>query len=365
MTNRGGSEIWLPLALAASVAAADCGPSSQASELAEANGDFVKRVNVEVVTLEPSEFTSYVRILAEVEAMSDVLVSAEESGIIETFYIEKGTAVRRGQRIAKIEDRVLRAQVKEAAAAARLADWRYERQRQLWEDEKIGSELAYQEAKQNAELQAARLENLEARLDRTVLTAPITGIFDERYVDAGERVDPGTPVGRFLEVGRLKVVGGVAERYAPSVRPGDSARITFEVFPDDPFDGVIGYVGSAVDSRNRTFAIEIVMDNPERLIKPQMVASVEIATEHFMDALVVPQNAVNRIEDGYQVFVVVEEDGELFARARLVRVGPSYANRTVIEDGLEAGDRVIVRGQQLVDAGDRVRIVTPTAVVSE
>ncbi len=357
MIRRVGNETWFGLLLAAVVASAGCGPSSQASEVAEADSGFVKVVNVEVQVVEPGEFTSFVEIIAEVEAMNDVEVSAQESGVLEAFYLEKGTPVNRGQKIAKIDDRVLRAQVEEEAAAARLAAWRYERQRQLWEEQKIGSELTYQEAKHNARLQQARLERLEARLDRTIIRAPITGIFDARYVDVGEFVNVGTRVARFIEVTRVKIVGGVPERYAPVVQPGGSARITLEVIPDRPFTGVISYVGGAVDPDNRTFPIEVLMDNPDLVVKPQMIASVEIATERRPDALVIPQNAVIRTEDGYQVFVAVEEDGQLFARPRAVRLGPSYADRTVIDSGIRAGERVIVRGQQLVEAGDRIRIV--------
>ncbi len=365
LIDRGLRNGLFSLVVAGGVVAAGCGPSSQASEVAEGEGEFVKVVNVEVATLEPTEFTAYVRILGEVEAMNDITISAEESGVIERFYIEKGEPVRKGQPIAKIDDRVLRAQVEEADAAARLAAWRFDRQKQLWEEEQIGSELAYQEAKHAAQLQAARLKNLQARLDRTVLAAPITGIFDQRYVDAGERVDPGTQVARFVEVDRLKVVGGVPERFAPEVQRGDRAVITFDVLPDSSFEGDIGYVGSAIDTRNRTFPIEIVMDNPDQLLKPQMIAGVEIATERLEEALVVPQTSVLRTEDGYQVFIVVEEDGDLFARPRGVTLGPSYADLTVLESGIEAGERVIVRGQQLVEAGDRVRVVNQSAVAAE
>ena len=129
------------------------------------------------------------------------------------------------------------------------------------------------------------------------------------------------------------------------------------MLPGHTFEGAIEYVGTTVDTRNRTFPIEIVIGNPDQLIKPQMVANVEIAVDRLDSVLVVPQNAVLRTEAGYQTFVVEESDGELLARARNVEVGPTYANRTVIRSGLEPGDRVVVRGQQLVEVGDRVDVV--------
>lgn len=354
---------WLALGLAVGMGALGCGPSSQASR-AEANDEFVKVVNVEVAPVTLTDFTAYIRLTGEVEAMNDVMVSAEESGVIERFYLEKGRYLKKGSPIAKIRDRVLRAQVEEAAAAAHLAEERYERQRRLWEDEQIGSEIAYLEAKYQADLQASRHEYLQARLERTVIRSPISGIFDERHVDIGEMVTPGTTVARVIEVDRLKVTGGIAERFATAVHPGDSARISFDVLGEEEFVGLIGYVGSAVDPRNRTFPIEIVVDNPGRVVKPHMVANVLIANSRLQDVVVIPQSAIMRTEEGYEVFVVVERGGELVAETRPIRLGPSYANHTVVEDGLKEGDDLIVRGQQLVEPGNRVRIVNSNAAGS-
>lgn len=342
--------VWLVLS--------GCGDAGETSEGAAPQpvDEFVKVVNVETQVIEPGSFTTYVRLTGAVEAWEDVIVSAEESGTIQSFSLEKGSRIGAGQAIARIDDRVLRAQVDESAALARLAAERFERQRQLWEDEEIGSEIAFLQAKYNAEAAAARHGLLEARLDRTVVRSPISGVFDERYVDRGEMVGPGTPVARVIDVGRLKIVGGVPERFAPFVGPDSEARITFDIFPGRVFEGRIGYVGGSVNAANRTFPIEIVMQNPDGLVKPQMVANVEVATDELDHVIVVPQEVVMRTEQGYQVFVVVY-NRRAEAEARTVRLGPAFENRVVITEGLEAGDHLVVVGHQMVDPGDRVQIV--------
>jgi RND family efflux transporter MFP subunit len=353
----------LTLALGAAVAlATGCGPSSGAGAAAAAQDTaFVKVVNVEVRPVERIDFTSYIRITGEVEALNDVTVSAEESGVIDEFLREKGDFVLKGDPLARIDDRVLRAQVEEAEAQANLAAERFERQRRLWEDEGIGSEMTFLEAKYEAELAAARLASLNARLDRTVIAAPVSGVFDERYVEAGEMVSPGVRVVRIVQVNRVKVTGGVPERFAGSVARGDTARIDFDLFPNRRFEGTIGFVGTTVDPQSRTFRIEVVMENPGRLIKPQMIANVQIADRRLDDAIVVPQASVIRTETGYQVYVAVDQNGTLLAEPRDVVLGPTHNNRTVIEEGLRAGERLIVRGQKMVDPGDRVRIVSAVA----
>jgi RND family efflux transporter MFP subunit len=359
------SSAGLALGLVAAIVTAGCSPSGQEGEAAETNEAFVKVVNVEVESIAPADFATYIRLTGEIAALNDVDVSAEETGVIERFMAEKGDFVQAGTPIAKIRASVLGAMVAEAEAGSKLADERFERQRQLWEDEQMGSEIAYLEAKYQAELQVARLQTLQVRLARTTIRAPISGVFDERYVDLGEMVAPGTPVARVVEIDRVKVTGGVAERYAASVQPGDSARVRIDVMRDQEYGGVIEFVGSSVDPRNRTFPIEIVMNNPGRILKPRMVADVEIANNLLRDVVVVPQNALIRTEDGYQVYVAAEGDGGLRAAARPVILGPLYANRVVVEEGLAEGDQLIVRGQQLVEVGDRVRIVNAAELRAE
>lgn len=334
-----------------------CQRAGGSSPEGEGSDTFARVIKVEVRPVQPDSFVDYIRATGEVEAMSDVTLSAEETGVIRAFYVAKGTAVEVGQRIAKIDDAVLAAQLDEARAAAQLAREQYERQRQVWEEEKIGSEIGYLQAKSQAEAAAARAAALEARLARTVIRAPTAGVFDEKHMEVGEMAMPGSRVGRVVSARRVKVTAGIPERFAVDVDVGTTARVTFDIFPGETFPGRVGYVGTTVDPSNRTFPIEIVIANPRRVIKPQMVANVQVVRERLGGVIVLPQDLVMRTEQGYQVFVVTGRDDELFAEARQVTLGPSYENRVVIRDGLTTGDRVISVGARLVDHGSRVEIV--------
>lgn len=347
-------------AVALALAASGCGSeAARATEDGAADGDggYVKVVNVVTAPVETTDFTAWVRITGEARADDDVTVSAQESGVIVRFFAEKGERLGRGAPIAKIDDEVLRAQVEEARAAADLAHERFLRQKQLWEVEKIGSEITFLQTRYDAEQARARFEQLAARLSRTTVRAPVAGVLDDRFVEAGEIVSPGSPVARVIDSSRLKVTGGVPERFGPYVHEGETAVITFDVLPGQSFEGRISYVGAAVDPRSRTFPIEIVMENPDGLVKPQMIANVQVATERLADVVVVPRDVLIRTEDGYQAFVVSGTAGEEVAEARSVALGASFENRVVVTEGLVRGDRLVVRGQQLVDPGDRVEIV--------
>lgn len=349
-----------PVALGGVLLLGGCAPGNDAAQAeAAANGDslLARVVNVEVEPAQRTTFQDFIRITGEVEALHDMTLSAEESGPIAAFLVAKGARVRARQPIAKIDDEVLVAQVAEARAMAGLAREQYERQRRVWEESQVGTEMAVLQARSAYEQAAARLQTLEARLERTVLRAPVAGVFDEKFVEIGEMVSPGTPVVRVVATRQVKITGGIPERFALDVKPGDSARVTLDLLPGQEMEGRIDFVGTSVDRQSRTIPIEIVMDNPERVAKPRMVANVRIQRSRLEDVLVVPQEIVRRTEQGYHVFVATRENGQLVARARAVTLGPSYRNRVVVQEGLAAGDSVIVVGHRQVDDRMHLRIV--------
>lgn len=353
------ARVWTVAAL---LVVAACGGDAQADG-AETDGSepgetFARIINVEAVPVERTVFTERIRLTGTVEANRDVTVSAEESGTITAILVDKGQRVSAGDSILRIDDRLLRAQVEEARARSALAAETWERRKRLWEEDRVGSELAYLEARYTAEQAAASLASLERRLARTVVTAPIEGVLDDRMVELGTLVSPGTPVVRIVDLNPVKVVGGVPERFAPDVRRGAAATITFDVLPGRTFEASVGFVGAAVDARSRTFPVELVLPNPGGAIKPEMVANIQVVRRTVDEAVVVDQDALVRKEDGYAVYVVEGSGDELVARMRVVEVGPSQNDRVVVESGLEPGDRLVTVGQQQVAEGDRVRIVS-------
>ncbi len=319
---------------------------------------YTRVLNVEVATVEESSFTEIIRLTGTVQADKDVVVSAEESGVIREITVDKGYWVEAGQAMFRLDDELLKAQVDQARALSNLAQETWDRRKRLFEQDQVGSELAYLEAKYASEQAAANLNLLEHRLARTVIRAPISGVLDSREIEVGTMVGPGTPVARIVDTNPVKITGGVPERYAADVRTGTEATVVFDVLPDDAFAGRISYVGAVVDAGNRTFPVELRLRNPGGIIKPEMVANIEVTRRTIDEAMIIPQEALVRVEDGYIVFVVEEEGGVDMVRSRVVALGPAQQNEVVIQSGLEPGDRIIVVGQQSISAGDQVNVVS-------
>jgi len=209
--------IRLPAVLVG-VAMAGCG-AAQADAVDDALGTeaTVRVINVETSTVTPQDFVEDIRLTSTVMANQDVLVAAEESGVIREILLDKGRRAIAGDPIAKIDDRVLSADVAQARARSEFASQTWQRRKRLWEEDQVGSEIAYLEAKFAQEQAAATLAGLETRLARTVIRAPFSGIFEERHIEVGSMVSPGQSVGRLVDLDPVKVVAGVPERYAADV----------------------------------------------------------------------------------------------------------------------------------------------------
>ena len=323
---------------------------------AEATG-YTRVVNVEVEPVQPRSFTRSISLPGVAMAMREVEVSAEEAGVVRRIVRDKGQPIARGQAIVRLDDAILRAQVQGAAAQALYDEEVWERRKKLYEEDSIGSELSYHEAQYTAEQSRANLAALEERLARTTVLAPISGILNDRLVEIGSAVSPGTAVARIVQTDTIRVVAGAPERFALDLPVGAAATVTLDALADQAFEGAITYVGAVVDADSRTFPIELTLPNPAVLIKPGMIAEISVVQEEIMDAIVVPQQALVAMEEGYVVFVVDGSGEEARAAARRVDISVSQGNDVVVASGLNPGDRLVVVGQQGLTAGDRVRIV--------
>lgn len=325
---------------------------------------------VEVETLTPVDFDEMIDATAAVEALDDVTLSAQASGTIK-MVLDKGEMVEEGQIVARLDDGLARAAMAQANAATsvaraalQLATDTRDRQKPLFE-QKVISPLEYQNIEASvvqtrAQVEQARAGQAQAlvQLGFTKVKSPIAGRVEQRFSDPGEQINPGQPVLRIVDNRRVKVVAGVPERYAPDMKVGAAVDITFNAYGVSPRRGEVSFVGSAIDPQNRTFDVEVILDNKEGLLKPQMIGELRVVRARHPQALVVPLSSVVRDERGNALFIAEERDGGLIARRQQVKLGARSGNRVEVVDGLEAGQRVVVVGQAALAADDPIEIVT-------
>ncbi len=326
-------------------------------------------VRIETLTLAPTTFEDIIELTGTVESLNDVTLSAQSAGTVEEL-APLGLRVAQGAVIARIDQGLVKAafqqteaQLENAQASLELAQDNYNRQEPLYRDSII-SALEFQNVRAQLNQAKAAFRQADAlraqaqeQLDNTILRAPASGTIEAHSVERGEQVMPGMPVIRIVDVRRVKVTVGVPERYASDIEVGTPVQLDFRAYRDELRQGRVTFAGNAINPTNRTFPVEIEVENAGGKLKPEMIVEVYISRERLDDVLVVPRAAVLRDEQGTSVFVVRQHNGVPTANRLAVTLGAAYAGSTIIENGLEAGAEVIVLGQTTVTQGDAVEVV--------
>jgi RND family efflux transporter MFP subunit len=287
-----------------------------------------------------------------VKAVDDVLLSPEEGGVVKEWKVEKGQQVSKGTVLVVLSDDILKPTYESALAQYNSSELTFQKQQKVFTEQAV-SEWQMKTAEYARDATRAQADIMHARLERTKLRSPISGVLDDRLVDMGEMAAPGVPIARVVNMDRVKVVINVPERYAGVLKRGTSVAFSVIAYPGEVFKGKIQFIGSAISSDNRTFPVEAELSNPGRKLKPDMIARVKIIQESRASALLLNEEIVQHV-DNDRLVVYVEHGGR--AQERSVQLGSREGDRVEILSGLAAGDRVIISGYQNVVDGQAVQV---------
>jgi membrane fusion protein, multidrug efflux system len=314
------------------------------------------RIPVEITTLELEPFDHYFMVNASVEAVRDAMISPEMSGQIREITVSKGQKVEKGQVLARLNTSVIENNISELKTSLRLAETVYGRQKRLW-DQQIGSEMQYLEVKNNYESLQMRLKALESQLDMAIIRAPINGVIDDIFAKNGEIAMPGSRLMQIINLDQLYINTDVSESFLPSIQPKDSVILRFASFPDYEEKVPIFRLGNVINPENRTFRLQLRINNPDEQFKPNMVASVSIRSFSTDQALVVPSFMIKQDIQGFFVYVATEDaEGDQVAQKIYIERGLSGEGQTMVISGIEPGDRLITQGHNRVSNGTLINI---------
>jgi len=312
-------------------------------------------IAVEVKEIRPEDFSSYVESTGKVEAIEDVYISPEINGQVKQISVQRGQYLDKGDLMISLSTEVTRNNIAEVKTNLELAKKVYEKQKSLWEKE-IGSEMQYLEAKNRKESLEARLATLESQLDMAYLHAPFPGSVEEIHVKEGELATPGMRLVRLVNLDDLRITADVSEAFIGSVSKGEMVNLRFPSLPDLTMERPVSRVGSVIDPVTRTFKVEVLTKNPGRKIKPNLLCAVRIEDYEQRDAMLVPSIILKEDFSGTFLFRITESSGMFRAEKVYVETGKTVQDKTRITKGIGMGDRVIVKGYNLVTDGATVRI---------
>ena len=313
------------------------------------------RTPVTISEVEYTEFNHYVNINGSVEAVKVATITPEISGNIIGFEVDKGDRVRKGQVVARLNSEVTRNNINEIKTSLELAETMYKRQKSLWEQE-VGTEVQYLQAKNNYESTKSRLETLKSQLDMSVIRAPFDGIVENIFQKQGELATPGVPMMQILNLSELYINADVSERFLPVVNKNEEVILRFPSYPDFEERHKLHRVSNYINPENRTFRVQLKINNPDEMFKPNMTTIIGLRTFSTEEALVVPSFLIKQDLQGQFIYLAKEENGDYIAHKTYVKRGFDGEGRTLIESGIKKGDKVIVNGHNQVSDGALIQI---------
>jgi membrane fusion protein, multidrug efflux system len=315
-------------------------------------GDAGRPIPVAARTAQPAELRVMLRGTAHLQAREQVDVLPKQGGVVARVLVEEGARVAVGTVLAVLDDQEWRLQAQQAEARARAARDASERAVAL-QRQGLLAEQEVERLRSEAEVAAADRELARLRVQNATIRSPISGVVTHRYVERGRMVNTTSAAFSVADVARLEAVVGIPEREAVRVSPGQGAMIRVEGLPQ-PVQGRVARVRPVVDPQSGTVQVTIEVDPAQGGgLRAGQFVNVDIVTETLADRITLPRTAV--LVDGVAPRIYVVEGG--IAHEREVQLGLSQGDQVEIRSGLEAGDTVVVVGQDNLRPGATVRLM--------
>jgi membrane fusion protein, multidrug efflux system len=337
-------------------------------------------MTVELGTAKRGNVAAHLTVVGNLIGLQTVAIAPRTGGRLLSVNVQLGDRVRRGQILAKVEDReiveqvraaeasqeVAKATIRQREADLNVAKLNFERSKNLFQRQLLAkqalddAESRYLAAVAQLDLStaqlsanAARLEELKINLQHTSVASPVDGYVASRTVDAGAMVNTNTSIASVVDISRLRLVVNVVEKDLRMVSVGDVAEVEVDAYPGEKFHGKIARVAPVLDPATRTAAMEVEIPNSDNKLKPGMYARINLTVEEKKNTLVAPKNAVIDFESKRGVWMPNEDN-----RARFVpvKLGIDGGDQVEVLDGLQEGDKFVTTGAAAVRNNDQLMI---------
>lgn len=286
-----------------------------------------------------------------VEEESSASLSFQAAGSIRQVHVSDGMSVKKDQKLAELDPASLKNAHDAALSTLQQAKDAYKRYEQLHKKGSL-TEIQWTEVQTKLQ-QASAMEGIARKnLENAVLKAPFNGIIADKTIETGVTVLPGAPVMKIVTIDRVNVKIPVPENEIADTRIGQEASIVVPALKNKRFSGRISEKSVTANPISRTYNVKISIENPEHELMPGMVCKVDIKDEsNHLAGIVIPNSCV-QIDYAGQAFVWLVRNG--MATKRIITVGGLTENGTLVTNGLDGGEKLIVEGSQKVSEGSNV-----------
>ncbi len=330
-------------------------------------------VRVATTTLQP--LVEVVPVSGSVSTARVATLSAEVEGRVSGLPVEEGQRIEKGALLMTLDDELVQRDLdRDRAEVARLGSTLDDAQRRLSEastlaerrsiaaSEVRGLEAAVAQA--DAALAGARagLQRREALARRHRLEAPFSGVISRRLTELGEWVEPGTGVLELITLQQLRADLQVPQRFYARAEPGSRVELQFEGHPGEDFVLPVTARIPLSSQQARTFLLRIALPDDIAGLIPGMSVQGELLLDQQQQGVVVSRDALLRQVDGrVAVWRAVNEAGQWRAREQQVRSGLAFDGVVEVREGLEAGELVVVEGNESLREGQLLNLLNHEA----
>jgi multidrug efflux system membrane fusion protein len=328
-----------------------------------------KPVPVTIASVENADFPAYLFGLGSVQGLNTVVVRTRVDGQIDKIAFQEGQLVKQGDILAEIDPRPYQAAFDQAVAKkagdeSHLANAKLDLHRYVT----LGEFATKQQTDtQNSTVQqliaqiagdVAAIANAKTQLDYATIRAPLAGVTGFRLVDQGNIVNASTQTGivTIAQIEPIAVIFTAPEEQLPEIKAALASQPpkVIALSPDGKrvlSTGTLALINNQVDVASGTIRLKAIFENKDHALWPGQSVSTRLLVKTLKDAVVIPDDAIQHGSDGLYTFIV-DQDNK--ANLRKIKVSQSVDGRSVVNEGLTPGQRVITSGQYRVQSGSLV-----------
>ncbi|MGQ0645450.1 MAG: efflux RND transporter periplasmic adaptor subunit [Elusimicrobiota bacterium] len=294
---------------------------------------------VNVLEVKRAPFEDVLSAVGNVVGGSEIPLRFEVEGTIAQLDFREGDKMRKGDIIARLNQR-------DAFLKMKRAELELDQAEKLFALDAIA----------RSKLEEARLAYELARsdLDKTVIRATRDGILGGKEAEPGEFVTPNKIIATLVSIETVVVDVGIIEREIDKIFPGQKVVVTVDAYPGVEFAGKVETLDTIIRGNSRTLTVKARLKNEGGLLLPGMFARTKIVVREEDDAISVPNDAIEKTQAGEQVLVVNKENK---AEARAIKVDYKSTQFSLVSSGLKPGEQVIVQRPQDLKEGSPVKVI--------
>ena len=314
--------------------------------------DNKKRTNVRVQEVNLESLSIKSTYVGNLLPNQRVIMRSEIDGVIENIYFDEGDEIVNNKKLIDISTKELSLKLKIAFADSKLAETNLKRDEKLAKDNLIPN-AQLDQTRTFAERALLNRELAKISLNKSIINSPLSGTVKTRFVKVGEFVRKGDRLVEILNVDRILVKVNIPEQEILQINIGQKVDIELYILEKKIFEGKVKKIGLEADASNRTFPVEIEVNNRERELRPGMLARVTFTKRVDQDQVVIPRHTILERDSGRIVYVV--DKGKAFQRE--VSTGISQREKVQILVGLGRGEQLVVEGHTKLTDGEEINIV--------